>query len=216
MSNPVQLMLREQYSTPEQQRETATFGMWIFLATEIMLFGGLFTAFTVYRLGHPVGFDEGSKDMSIVLGSINTAVLITSSLTMALSIYSAAVGKLVRTYYLLLITAAIGIVFLIIKFTEYYQHYLAHKVPGIWFESSSPHAASMQLFYVFYFAMTGLHAIHMTIGITLVVLFAFRTAAGSFDAEYHTPLETIGLYWHFVDIVWVFLFAIFYISGLHT
>jgi cytochrome c oxidase subunit 3 len=208
-------MLREPYSTPEQQRETATVGMWIFLATEVMLFGALFTAFSVYRMYYTRGFDEGSADMSIVLGSINTAVLITSSLTMALSIYSAALGKMVRTYVLLLTTAAIGLVFLAIKFTEYYQHYLAHKVPGIWFESQSPHAAAMQMFYVFYFVMTGLHAIHMTIGIGMVVVFAMRTAAGSFNAEYHTPLEVIGLYWHFVDIVWVFLFAIFYISGLH-
>ena len=208
-------MLREQYGTPEQQRETATIGMWIFLATEVMLFGALFTAFSVYRMYHTPGFDEGSADMSIVLGSINTAVLITSSLTMALAIYSAALGKMVRTYWLLLATAAIGLVFLAIKFTEYYQHYLAHKVPGIWFESSSPHAPAMQMFYVFYFVMTGLHALHMTIGITLVVVFALRTAAGSFNSEYYTPLEAIGLYWHFVDIIWVFLFAIFYISGLH-
>jgi len=215
LSSPSELMLREQYGTPEQQRETATVGMWIFLATEVMLFGGLFTAFSVYRMYYTRGFDEGSAGMNIVLGSINTAVLITSSLTMALSIYSAALGKMVRTYLLLLTTAGIGLVFLAIKFTEYYQHYQAHKVPGIWFESSSPEAGAMQMFYFFYFVMTGLHAIHMTIGICLVLVFALRTAAGSFNSEYHTPLEVVGLYWHFVDIVWVFLFGIFYISGLH-
>ncbi len=153
--------------------------------------------------------------MTIVLGAINTAVLITSSLTMALAIYSAALGKMVRTYFLLLTTAAIGVVFLAIKFTEYYQHYQMHKVPGVWFESHSPEAGAVQLFYVFYFAMTGLHAVHMTIGIILVVIFALRTAGGSFNAEYHTPIEALGLYWHFVDIIWVFLFALFYIPGLH-
>ena len=215
MFSPSELMLREQFGTPEQQRETATVGMWIFLATEVMLFGGLFAAFTIYRMYYTAGFDEGSAEMEIVLGSVNTAVLITSSLTMALSIYSAALGKMVRTYYLLLTTAAIGLVFLAIKFTEYYLHYQDHKVPGVWFESSSPHAAAVQMFFVFYFIMTGLHAIHMTIGICLVVFFAWRTAAGSFNAEYYTPLEVVGLYWHFVDIIWVFLFAIFYISGLH-
>ncbi len=208
-------MLREQYGTPEQQRETVTVGMWIFLATEVMFFGGLFTAFSVYRLSYTRGFNEGSADMNILLGAINTAVLITSSLTMALAIRSAALGKQVRTYLLLLATAFIGIVFLAIKFTEYYQHYQMHKAPGVWFESNRPEAAAIELFYVFYFAMTGLHAVHMTIGIGLVFLFAFRTAAGSFNSEYHTPLEALGLYWHFVDIVWVFLFAIFYISGLH-
>ncbi|MFN7996190.1 MAG: cytochrome c oxidase subunit 3 [Bryobacteraceae bacterium] len=215
MFSPAELMLREQYGSPEQQRETVTFGMWIFLATEVLFFGALFAAFTIYRMYYPRGFDEGSAVMNIVLGAINTAVLITSSLTMALSIYSIALGKTMRTYVLLLTTALIGLIFLAIKFTEYYQHYQAHKAPGVWFESNSPHAGAMQLFYVFYFAMTGLHALHMTIGITLVVLFAFRTAAGSFNAEYHTPLEALGLYWHFVDIVWVFLFGIFYISGLH-
>ncbi len=208
-------MLREQYGTPEQQRETVTVGMWIFLATEVMFFGGLFAAFSVYRLSYARGFNEGSADMNILLGAINTAVLITSSLTMALAIRSAALGKQVRTYLLLFATALIGIVFLAIKFTEYYQHYQMHKAPGVWFQSDSPEAAAIELFYVFYFAMTGLHAVHMTIGIGLVCLFAFRTAAGSFNSEYHTPLEALGLYWHFVDIVWVFLFAIFYISGLH-
>ncbi len=127
-------MLREQFGTPEQQRETATVGMWVFLATEVMLFGALFTAFAVYRMYNIRGFNEGSADMNIVLGSINTAVLITSSLTMALSIYSAALGKMVRTYWLLLTTALIGLVFLAIKFTEYYLHYKMHKAPGIWFE----------------------------------------------------------------------------------
>jgi len=214
--SPPASMLREHYSTPEQQRETVTVGMWIFLATEVMLFGGLFTAFAVYRMYYTRGFDQGSAEMSILLGSINTAVLLTSSLTMALAIYSAAAGRLLRTYGLLLLTAVIGIAFLAIKFTEYYQHYQQHKVPGVWFESSSPDAGALQLFYVFYFAMTGLHAVHMSIGIALVVFYAFRTAAGRFSSEYYTPLEALGLYWHFVDIVWIFLFAIFYISGLHT
>jgi cytochrome c oxidase subunit 3 len=208
-------MLREQYGTPEQQRETVTLGMWIFLATEVMFFGGLFTAFAVYRMYNTRGFNEGSADMNILLGSINTAVLITSSLTMALSIHSAAVGKTVRTYLFLLATAIIGLGFIAIKFTEYYQHYQMHKVPGLSFITDKPDAGAMEMFYVFYFAMTGLHALHMTIGITLVLIFAFRTAAGSFDSRYHTPLEALGLYWHFVDIVWVFLFGIFYISGLH-
>ncbi len=207
-------MLREQFGTPEQQRETVSFGMWIFLATEVMFFGGLFTAFAVYRTYYTHAFNEGSADMNIVLGSINTAVLITSSLTMALSIYNAAIGRTGRTALLLLATAVIGLCFLGIKFTEYYQHYQMHKAPGVWFESDKPDAAGIELFYVFYFAMTGLHALHMTIGIALVLLFSARTAAGSFNAEYHTPLEALGLYWHFVDIVWVFLFAIFYISGL--
>lgn len=215
MPDPLQLMLREQFGTPEQQRETSTAGMWIFLATEVLFFGGLFTCFTVYRMLYTHAFNEGSSEMDLVLGAINTAVLITSSLTMALSVYSASMGRNVRTYLLLLATAFLGLCFLGIKFTEYYRHYLAHRVPGISFLSTSPDAGPLQLFFCFYFAMTGLHALHMIIGIGIVSVFAVRAALGSFNAEYFTPVETIGLYWHFVDVVWVFLFAIFYIAGIH-
>jgi cytochrome c oxidase subunit III len=215
LSSPETLALREQFATADQQRDTSTVGMWIFLATEVMFFGGLFAGFAVYRMYYTQGFAEGSAEMEIVLGAINTAVLITSSLTMALSVYSISIGKQLRTYLLLLATALIGLAFLAIKFTEYYLHYQHHKVPGIWFESASPNHGAIELFFVYYFCMTGLHAIHMIIGISLVVLFAFRTAMGRFNAEYHTPITILGLYWHFVDIVWVFLFAIFYISGLH-
>jgi cytochrome c oxidase subunit 3 len=215
LSSPEVLALREQYGTADQQRETSTVGMWIFLATEVMFFGGLFAGFAVYRMYYTAGFTEGSAEMEIVLGAVNTAVLITSSLTMALSVYSISIGRQFRTYLFLLATALLGLVFLAIKFTEYYLHYEHHKVPGIWFESSSPHRGAIQLFFVYYFCMTGLHALHMIIGISLVIVFAARTVMGRFNAEYHTPIAILGLYWHFVDIVWVFLFAIFYITGLH-
>ena len=215
MSSPETLALREQYGTAEQQRETSTIGMWIFLATEVMFFGGLFAGFAIYRMYYTQGFSEGSAEMEVVLGAINTAVLITSSLTMAFSVYNISIGKQFRTYMCLLGTAFFGLVFLAIKFTEYYLHYLHHKVPGMGFESASPHRGAIELFFIYYFCMTGLHAIHMIIGISLVLVFAFRTAAGRFNAAYHNPILMLGLYWHFVDIVWVFLFAIFYISGLH-
>src|SRR5689334_17215995 len=143
-------MLREQYGTPEQQRETSTAGMWIFLATEILFFGGLFTAFTVYRLMFTHAFTEGSADMELLLGSINTAVLISSSLTMALSVHSASEGKDFRTFCLLLATVFLGVCFLAIKFTEYYLHYKAHKVPGLGFSSTSLDAGPLELFFVFY------------------------------------------------------------------
>ena len=134
---------------------------------------------------------------------------------MALSIHAVALNRQLQSYVLLLATAALGLVFLGIKFVEYYQHYQQHKAPGISFLSDKPEASAIELFYVFYFVMTGLHALHMTFGIALVLVFAFRTAARSFNSEYHTPLKALGLYWHFADILWVFLFAIFYISGLH-
>jgi cytochrome c oxidase subunit 3 len=216
LSEPVTLELREQFATPEQQRETAGIGMWVFLITEVMLFGGLFTAFTVYRLSHPIAFDAGSAHMEFLIGGINTGVLICSSFTMALAIHSAATGREKRVTLFLLATMIIGALFLALKFTEYYLHFQDHKVPAFWFEYSGPRAPYVQMFFVFYFLMTGLHALHMTIGIGILSVLLFRTLLGSFSAEYYTPLELGGLYWHFIDIVWVFLYAIFYIPGLHV
>jgi cytochrome c oxidase subunit 3 len=215
LSSADSLALREPYSTADQQRDTATLGMWIFLVTEVMFFGGLFAGFAIYRMYYTQGFIEGSSEMDLLLGAINTAVLISSSLTMALSVYNSSIGKQFQTYLCLLATAALGIMFLAIKFTEYYIHYQHRKVPGIWFESGGPHHGGVEMFFVYYFCMTGLHAIHMIIGISLVLALAVRTALGRFRAAYHTPVTIVGLYWHFVDIVWVFLFAIFYISGMH-
>ena len=209
------LILREQFRTPPQQRETATLGMWIFLVTEVMLFGGLFVAFTIYRMKYPEAFIHGSADMNIVLGAVNTAVLIGSSFTMALAVYSAAIGSRKLLNVFLALTMLLGAVFLAIKFTEYYLHYLDHKVPGPAFQFSGPNASGAEMFFLFYFIMTGLHALHMLVGEGVLFSMILRNRAGSFTAEYHTPVELAGLYWHFVDVVWVFLFAIFYIEGLH-
>jgi len=216
LSEPSVLQLREQFSTPEQQRETATAGMWIFLMSEVLLFGALFTAFTMYRISHPHAFDLGSKDMEILLGSANTAVLICSSYTMALAVHSAETGRQNRLMLFLILTMIIGAIFIGIKFTEYYLHYQDHKAPGFWFEEHAPGAANIQMFFVFYFIMTGLHALHMLIGIGILAVLFLRALAGRFSAEYHSPIDFGGLYWHFIDIVWVFLYAIFYIPGLHV
>jgi cytochrome c oxidase subunit III len=209
------LAVREQFATADQQRETATVGMWVFLVTEVMFFGGLFMSHIVYRLLHTAAFDRGSADMSILLGSINTALLISSSFTMALAVHASQEGKSRRLAGFLFATMLIGLVFLGIKFTEYYQHYQDHKVPGFWFEASGADPGAFQMFYVFYFAMTGLHAVHMLIGIGVLAVLLFRSGLERFTSAYHNPVVIAGLYWHFVDIVWVFLFAIFYLPGLH-
>lgn len=209
------LELREQFSTPEQQRETSSIGMWIFLMTEVMLFGALFTAYTVYHISHPQGFDLGSAHMESMIGAVNTGVLICSSFTMALAVYSSEVGNQKLLILFLILTMIIGVAFLGLKFTEYYLHWQEHKVPGFWFEFPGPHARDAEMFFVFYFIMTGLHALHMTIGLGILSVLLFRSFLGSFTAEYHTPIDLGGLYWHFIDIVWVFLYAIFYIPGLH-
>lgn len=215
MAEPAALGLREQFNTPEQQRETTTVGMWIFLATEVMLFGGLFTAFAVYRLYYFEAFTRASSEMELWMGAANTAVLICSSFTMAMAVHSGETGRQFRLALFLFLTILIGLIFLIIKFTEYYLHYQHHKVPGISFQGSGPNAAHEELFYVFYFIMTGLHATHMLVGIAILSFLLLRTLAGSFSEIYSTPVDMTGLYWHFVDIVWVFLFAILYIEGAH-
>ena len=215
MSKSATLACREQFRTPGQQRETASVGMWIFLANEVMMFGGLFTAYAVYRASHPQAFDIGSADMNILLGSINTALLLTSSLMLTFAEHSAQTGSRRLLALFLVLTMIIGLVFLGIKFIEYYEHYQEHKAPGVWFNDSSPYASSIQMFFVFYYVMTGLHAIHMIIGLGILAGLLFRTFIGTMTAEYHTPIMFGGLYWHFVDIVWIFLYAIFYLPGLH-
>jgi cytochrome c oxidase subunit 3 len=189
--------------------------MWMFMGTEVMFFGGLFTAYAIYRMYYTLGFQEGSQEMTLLIGTINTVVLFTSCLTMSLAIHAISKGKQARCYWLLLLTAVIGLLFLALKFLEYFLHYDEHKVPGIWFESHKPEAPAEQLFFFFYFALTGLHAIHLSIGIGLVVVMAVRTAMGRFSSEYHTPISIVGLYWHFVDVIWTFLYAILYIPGFH-
>ena len=215
MGEPSILILREQFRTPLQQRETATLGMWVFITTEVMLFGGLFVAFTVYRMYYPQPVILGSADMNIMLGAINTGVLICSSFTMALGVHSAEAGKRKLLNRFLACTMALGAVFLAIKFTEYYLHYLDHRVPGQGFAFPGADASKAEMFFLLYFIMTGLHAAHMFIGEGILFAMILRNRAGSFSAEYHTPVELAGLYWHFVDIIWVFLFALFYIEGLH-
>jgi cytochrome c oxidase subunit 3 len=189
--------------------------MWVFLANEVMMFGALFVAYTVYRASHPQAFAAGSADMNILLGSINTAILLTSSLTLAFAEHSAQAGNQRLLSLFLVLTMLIGLVFLGFKFTEYYQHFQEHKAPGVWFNDSSPYASGIQMFFVFYYLMTGLHAVHMIIGLGILSVLLFRTVLGTFTAEYHTPIMFGGLYWHFVDIIWIFLYAIFYLPGLN-
>jgi cytochrome c oxidase subunit III len=207
--------LAPQFDSLEQQHETATLGMWVFLATELMLFGALFTGYTVYRFLYPAGFAEGSHHLDVVLGTINTVVLITSSLTMALAVHGAQLGKRKALLGFLVLTILLGTAFMGIKAIEYTAHYREHLAPGLAFVYGGPNAREVELFFLFYFAMTGVHAIHLTIGIgvlTAVLLLAWR---GHYSSEHHSQVELAGLYWHFVDIVWVFLLPLLYLFGRH-
>jgi cytochrome c oxidase subunit 3 len=190
--------------------------MWIFLATEVLLFSALFTSYFVYRFGYTEAFTHASSEMEYVLGAVNTAVLICSSFTMALAVGAAEQNQTFRSAMLLGATMLIGVLFLVIKPTEYYLHYKGHKVPGILFSATGPGAGPEQMFLIFYFIMTGLHAIHMLIGLGAVFFLLARMLGGTVDAEYTTPVTITGLYWHFIDIVWIFLFVVFYIPGGHV
>ena len=203
--------LQHHFQTLGQQQEAATLGMWIFLVTEVMFFGGLLMAYLLYRVWYPEAWAEGSLELNIVLGATNTVVLIGSSLTMALGVRAAQTGAQKATVGWLLLTMALGLTFLVIKFFEYREKWELNHIPGPNFSFEGPLAPQMQIFFSLYFGLTGLHALHMIIGFTLLSVIAWMAHRGRFTPEWHTPVELSGLYWHFVDIVWIFLFPLLYL-----
>jgi cytochrome c oxidase subunit 3 len=214
-SSDTPVVLGEQFDTPEQQDAVAQMGMWVFLSTEIMLFGGLFLAFTATRLAFPLAFQLGSRHTEFVLGTANTAVLLLSSLTMALAVSASHRGARKPLVLLLLLTMALGALFLGIKGYEYYGDWQKHLIPGANFAWNEPQPQHAQLFFLFYFFMTGLHAVHLTVGIGVVAFVTFVAWRRGYDATYNTPVEVTGLYWHLVDLVWVFLYPLLYLNGRH-
>jgi len=199
------------FETMEQQAEASTLGMWIFLATEVMFFGGLLMAYLLYRVWYPHAWSEGSLELDILLGGINTVVLIGSSLTMALAVRAAQTDQRRATIVFLILTMALGLTFLVIKFFEYKHKYDLGHIPGPNFHYEGPHAAQVEIFISLYFAMTGLHALHMVIGFGILSVIWWMAYKDRFDSHWYTPVELAGLYWHFVDIVWIFLFPLLYL-----
>jgi cytochrome c oxidase subunit III len=197
----------------EQQRESATLGMWAFLAQEVMFFAGLFLCLSIYRAAYPVAFHEASKHLLVSIGTINTAVLLTSSFTVALAVHYATIGNNRLLLMMLTITAFLGAAFVGFKAFEYYTDWKEGLVPVLnWHpEVHFTDLRHVELFMVIYFTMTGLHALHMVIGFGLFVWLIIRAKRGDFTPEYNTPVECVGLYWHFVDIVWIFLFPLLYL-----
>ena len=205
-----------QFEDMTQQREAGSLGMWVFLVTEIMFFGGLFASYIIYRSLHYAAFETGSRLLEVQFGAINTAVLICSSLTMAMAIRCAQVGKRGATTAYLLVTMLFGIAFIAIKlYFEWYHDYVDSLVPGIRFVMHPNWAggSQVQMFFCFYFFMTGLHALHMVVGLGILTVLVLMNRRGRFGPEYYAPLEISGLYWHFVDIVWIFLFPLLYLIG---
>ena len=222
---------RHHFETQEQQREAGTFGMWLFLLTEIMFFGGLFYAYLLYRNWYNEAFVVSSNQLSIPLGAANTAILITSGFFMALAVWAAEVRKKTLLVIFLVLTTVFGVAFLGIKYVEYHEKWEKHHIPGANFdvrEFVNPHAYGLkekplapdmaqktQVFFFLYFAMTGMHALHMIIGVGLLIWLLWRANRGEFSSGYVAPIENFGLYWHFVDIVWLFLFPLLYLINRH-
>jgi cytochrome c oxidase subunit 3 len=199
-----------------QQHEASSLGIWFFLTTEILFFGPMFFAYALYRSSYEAAFAMASHHQNVMLGAVNTVVLIVSSLTVALGVYFSQTNNKKALVLSLISTIILGFTFLGIKAVEYYSHYQEHLVPG---PNFSPEFGVLQhkaqLFFFLYFCMTGLHALHMIIGIGIFAWILFRAWRGDFSSEYYSPVEVSGLYWHFVDIVWIFLFPLLYLIGRH-
>jgi cytochrome c oxidase subunit III len=222
--------LLHHFATEGQQKNAASLGMWLFLAQEVMFFGGMFCAYLVYRFKYFGDFGSASQQLDIRLGAINTAVLICSSLTVVLAVRAAQLGKRMALVGWLLLTIVLGLAFLGIKADEYAEKFEKHHVPGASFsyhellpgqekfppadrQYANPHHAEM--YFSLYFALTGMHALHMIIGVGLFSFLAFMAWRGKYGPGYFTPVENAGLYWHFVDIVWIYLFPLLYLIDRH-
>jgi len=212
------LDLRVQFDTAEQQRDCSTLGMWIFLITEIMFFGGMFTAYTIYRQWYPEVFAICSSSLNAPIGATNTCILLFSSFTMVMAVRSGQVGSRKGMSTWLLSTLFFGTCFLIVKAYEWNEKFVEHHVPGTGFhfaELSAGQQGPAQIFFSLYFAMTGLHALHMVVGVGMLIWLIVQARKGIFSPKYYTPIDIGGLYWHFVDVIWIFLFPLLYLIDRH-
>jgi len=218
--------LRHHFADMEQQKNTASLGMWLFLVTEIMFFGGLFCAYLIYRLLYFPAFGAASQTLDIKLGAFNTAVLLISSVTVVLAVRAAQDGNRKQLVAYLVLTVLLGLTFLGVKAIEYKEKFETHHVPGPTFHFDKPfddngkeipvdpqHA---QLFFSLYFAMTGMHTLHMVLGCGLFTVLTVLAWKGHYSPGYYTPIENAGLYWHLVDIIWIYLFPLLYLISRHS
>ncbi len=202
-----------QFDDAAQQREAGTLGMWTFLVTEVLFFGGMFAGYTVYRALYPEAFRAASAQLNLTIGSVNTAVLILSSLTMALAVHASQTGRRKSLVGFLVATMIFGTLFLGFKALEWTAEFRDRHVPGPHFLFHGADPTHAPIFYGFYFCMTGMHALHMIIGLGIMTWLLLAARSGRFSPEYHTPVAVVGLYWHFVDIIWIFLYPLLYLVG---
>lgn len=209
--------LQHQFDDLEQQYDTVQLGMWTFLITEILFFGGLFVTYAVYRSLYHDAFASTSHYMDLTLGTLNTGVLLSSSFTMALAVRAAQLGQNKLLTWFLIATIVLGAIFLGVKVEEYHHKFVEGLVPGPYFRYDDVrYFRQVQILFSLYFAMTGMHAIHMIIGLGLLTWLIWKARRNAFTTEYYSPVEIVGLYWHFVDVVWIFLFPLLYLIGKHA
>jgi cytochrome c oxidase subunit 3 len=202
-----------QFVDLRQQHDVAQLGMWVFIATEVLFFGGLILAYCVYRFDYPDGFASAARRTDIAIGATNTAILLTSSFLVAWAVTAARSGQGRPAGVLMSVAALLGVVFLFLKGIEYHSEYVEHLVPGLNFSVSGRNPAPIGLFFAFYFVATGLHALHVVIGIIVLAFIAIQADREHYSGRYHAPITVAALYWHFVDVVWIFLFALIYLPG---
>ncbi len=202
--------LAHHFETLEKQQHAARLGMWVFLATEVLLFAALFTGYSVYRYLFHEAFAESSRELQTWIGLVNTIVLVTSSFTVAMGLDRAARGDGKGTRTLFLVSVGLALLFLFFKYIEYAHHFEVGELPGRYYRGSIP-GSGPRLFFTLYFMITGLHGIHVLIGATVLTVIGLRAGAGAYTPEYHVPVENAGLYWHLVDIIWIFVFPLIYL-----
>ena len=202
--------LAHHFASLEKQTHAARLGMWLFLATEVLLFTALFTGYAVYRYLFGADFAEASRHLQTWIGLVNTLILVTSSFTVALGLHRATKGdgKGTRTFFL--VSVAMGALFLFFKYVEYAHHFHTGELPGRYY-AGDLEGPGVPMFFVLYFLITGLHGIHVIAGMTVLAIIGLRAGRGEYSPRYHVPVELAGLYWHLVDIIWIFVFPLIYL-----
>ena len=198
------------YESEENHKHALRFGMWLFLGTEVLLFAGIFVGYFVFRSYFPEAFEQAGRHLSLFWGTANTLVLLTSSLTVATAHYFAENGKNRNAFWLLVASITMGAMFLCIKGIEYHEKFVEYALPGKFFHFNEITAPGGPIFYVVYFFSTGLHALHVIVGMSLLTWVAVRCWRKEFSPQYYAPVENAGLYWHLVDLVWIFLYPLLY------
>jgi cytochrome c oxidase subunit 3 len=203
--------LAHHFDTIEKQDYAVRLGMWLFLGTEVLLFAGLFLGYTVYRHFYHETFHEASRRLDLWLGALNTVVLITSSFTVAMAFHAIKQGKTKLCATMLVITVLFALAFLAVKSIEYSHKFEEGALPGKFYHYAEVTGPGANLFYTIYFLATGLHAFHVIVGMSILIWVLVRVLKGHFSPQYYVPVELGGLYWHLVDLVWIFLFPLLYL-----